>query len=117
MTTKKAHRKNSSSSAPANPRAPRQKRPFSESQISGQRAFETAQMRGDWAQCSIQDFEAAYQETSRRPKAKLENPAFLKAQYEKLTGKKLVEAEEETPEPESPADWPDTRLSVETPNY
>lgn len=70
--------------AAAKPRRPRGTVDFGESSLNATRAWEAAVARG--ATGSLEDFQVAYNKTSRRRKAKLNDPAFLRARLAVLEG-------------------------------
>lgn len=65
-------------------RRPRGTVGFGESSLNATRAWEAAQARG--ATGTLEDFHVAYNKTSRRRKAKLNDPAFLRARLAALEG-------------------------------
>lgn len=68
----------------AKPRRPRGTVKIGETTMNTQRAWEAAQARG--ATGTLEDFHRAYNETSRRRKAKLNDPVFLRARLAALEG-------------------------------
>lgn len=68
--------------APVRVRRPRGTVDFGESNLNATRAWEAAQARG--ATGTLDDFHVAYNKTSRRRKAKLNDPAFLRARLAAL---------------------------------
>jgi len=71
----------------------RQLKPFPERQINAGKAFEAAcdLFEVEHGHAFISDFERAYAARSDRPKAKLNDPEFLRQQYLRVTGQEMPE--------------------------
>ncbi len=65
-------------------RRPRASVPFAETQINAERAFEAAVRCG--ARDSISDYQRAYEATSRRRRAKMNDPEYLRRRLAELEG-------------------------------